>query len=108
MAELDLKARILDYLEDDLLDYPYALQIVREELGPKELAPARVLLTVLLDLLKKEAIIVGSYKGPNEIEPWSDSVEETIERLKSEIGSDPEAKVKMFWIGLPKHRFKGH
>lgn len=107
-----ISASILDYiLHEDLLYYSFGLQIIEDELNISDFGQKnKILEEILVDLLQKQQIIIGTYKGPNEVEPWSGDVEEVKSRLKNEIeksirhGDKPD----FFWIGFPQHRFKGH
>jgi hypothetical protein len=110
LARAKISEAILSYLEnEDLLDFAYALQITREELDSASAEEvAEELSSVIRDLLVSNAIIVGDYKGPNEIAPWSGNPQGVLSRLDSIIQSDPLAKTQFFWMGLPKHLYKGH
>lgn len=105
-----LAAGILRYLEEDLLDYPYALQIVEEEMNIFDFQKKKALLDeVLIGLALSDKVIIGEYIGPEEIKTWSQDITENITEFKKRIRNFTSIeKIDFIWIGLPSQQFRGH
>lgn len=108
----ELKDHILNYLShEDMLDYPYALQIIFEETGVSDiLEGTEILISALSTLLEKKQIIIGDYIGPREIKPWPLGTPEIVNRIRDFAlrGKAHPRGVDFFWIGLAGDEFKGN
>ncbi len=102
-------AGILRYLEEDLRDYPYALQIVEEEMNTFDFKKKKELLDeVLIGLALEDKIIIGEYMGPDEVKPWFQDITENITEFKKRMSTFTSMeKVDFIWIGLPTQHFRG-